>query len=55
MISLVVFLFRNPDKVGSWFPKLQASWYSGRAEAEKARKAYEKLREARTEMGELQG
>ncbi|MFI7693529.1 hypothetical protein ACIBQ6_31000 [Nonomuraea sp. NPDC049655] len=53
VISAVVYLFRNPDKIGSWFPKLQASWYNGRVEAEKARTAYEKLRKARTQMREL--
>ncbi|MEU6410710.1 hypothetical protein [Microbispora sp. NPDC046933] len=53
-VSAVVYLFKNPDKIGEWFPKLQTSWYNGRAEAEKARKAYEKLRKARTEMRELQ-
>ncbi|MBB6545859.1 hypothetical protein [Nonomuraea rubra] len=53
VISAVVYLFRNPDKIGSWFPRLQASWYNGRAEAEKARRAYEKLRKARTRMREL--
>ncbi|MEV7970950.1 hypothetical protein AB0O34_33900 [Sphaerisporangium sp. NPDC088356] len=52
--SAVVYLFKNPDKIGSWFPRLQASWYNGRAEAEKARRAYEKLRAARTKMRELQ-
>ncbi len=54
VVSTVVYLFKNPDKIGSWFPKLQTSWYNGRAEAEKAKKSYEKLRAARTKMRELQ-
>jgi hypothetical protein len=54
-VSAVVYLFKNPDKIGSWFPKLQASWYNGRVEAEKAKQAYEVLREARTEIRELEG
>lgn len=52
--SAVVYLFKNPDKLGEWFPKLQAAWYNGRVEAEKARKAYEKLKKARTKVRELQ-
>ncbi|GII81999.1 hypothetical protein Sru01_69810 [Sphaerisporangium rufum] len=49
-----MYVFKNPDKVGEWWPKLQLSWYNGRTEAEKARKAYEKLRNARTKVRELQ-
>lgn len=54
VLSALVFLFKNPDKLGAWIPKIQLSWYNGRAEVEKARKAYEKLRKARTQMRELQ-
>ncbi len=54
VVSTVVYLFKNPDKIGEWFPKLQVGWYNGRAEAEKARKAYEKLRDARTKIRELE-
>lgn len=50
---MLVFLFRNPDKIGSWIPKVQAAWYRGRAEVETARKAYEKRRKARTDTREL--
>ncbi|MBF8191382.1 hypothetical protein ITP53_37920 [Nonomuraea sp. K274] len=53
VISTVVYLFKHPDRISAWLPKLQTSWYDGRAEAEKAKKAYEKLRKARTEMREL--
>ncbi|MFF4414537.1 hypothetical protein ACFYY8_18585 [Streptosporangium sp. NPDC001559] len=52
--SAVVYLFKNPEKIGAWFPKLRTSWYNGQAEAEKARKAYEKLRKARTKVRELE-
>ncbi len=52
--SAVVYLFKNPNKIGEWWPKLQSSWYNGRAEAEKAKQAYEKLRQAGTEMRELE-
>ncbi|NUP77580.1 MAG: hypothetical protein HOV96_08540 [Nonomuraea sp.] len=31
VVSAVVFLFKNPDKIGAWFPTLQSSWYNGRA------------------------
>ncbi|GAA4210575.1 hypothetical protein GCM10022252_78580 [Streptosporangium oxazolinicum] len=54
LISAVVYLFKNPDKLGEWWPKLQTSWYNGRAEAERARKAYDKLRRARTQVRELE-
>ncbi|MBB4702957.1 hypothetical protein [Sphaerisporangium siamense] len=54
VVSTVVFLFKNPDKIGAWFPKLRASWYNGQAEAEKARQKVEKLRKARTEIRELE-
>ncbi|MER5643939.1 hypothetical protein [Streptosporangium sp. NPDC002524] len=54
VVSAVVYLFRNPGKVGEWFPKLQTSWYNGRTEAEKARRAFFELRNARTEMRELE-
>lgn len=53
--SAVVYLFKNPDKIGGWFPKLQTSWWKGRLEAEKARKALNELREAGTTMRELDG
>ncbi|MFI6457199.1 hypothetical protein ACIBF6_37285 [Streptosporangium amethystogenes] len=53
-VSLLVYLFKNPDKIGEWFPKIRASWYNGQAEAEKARKAYEKIRKARTQRRELE-
>ncbi|MGW4799979.1 hypothetical protein ACWEPC_46950 [Nonomuraea sp. NPDC004297] len=53
LISGLVYLFKNPDKVGGWFGRLQAAWYDGRTEAEKARRAYEKLRRARTTVREL--
>ncbi|MET8143331.1 hypothetical protein ABZU32_23770 [Sphaerisporangium sp. NPDC005288] len=52
--GMVVYIFKNPDKIGEWFPKLQAAWYNGQVEAEKARQKVEKLRKARTEMRELQ-
>ncbi|MFI6991057.1 hypothetical protein [Nonomuraea wenchangensis] len=54
LISAVVYLFRNPDKIGSWFPRLQTSWYNGRVEAEKAKRAYEKLHKARARLRELE-
>ncbi|MFI6457200.1 hypothetical protein ACIBF6_37290 [Streptosporangium amethystogenes] len=54
VVSLVVFLFRHPDKIGGWFPKLQTSWYNGRLQAEKARRAYKDLRDAQAEMRELE-
>ncbi|MCP2350475.1 hypothetical protein [Nonomuraea roseoviolacea] len=52
--SAVVYLFKNPSKLGEWWPKLQASWYDARAEAEKAKQAYEALVSARTEIEELE-
>ncbi|WP_371784706.1 hypothetical protein [Streptosporangium subroseum] len=54
VVTAVVYLFKNPDKIGEWFPKLQTSWYNGRAEAEKARTAYQELHEARTQIRELE-
>jgi hypothetical protein len=54
IVTAVVYLFKNPAKIGEWFPKLQTSWYDGRAEAERAKQAYKKLREAKTEMRELE-
>lgn len=54
VLSTLAFLFKNPDKLGAWIPTIQLTWYNGRAEVEKARKAYEKLRKARTQMRELQ-
>ncbi|MER5646708.1 hypothetical protein [Streptosporangium sp. NPDC002524] len=53
-VSALVYLFKHPDKLGEWFPKVQTSWYNGRAEAEKARKAYEKLHRARTEVRQIE-
>ncbi|GAA1024663.1 hypothetical protein Aple_103580 [Acrocarpospora pleiomorpha] len=54
LVSAVVYLFKNPDKLGGWFPKLQTSWYDGLAEREKAKAALEELRKAKTEMRELE-
>lgn len=54
VVSAVVYLFKNPTKIGEWFPKVQASWYNGRAEAERARNAYETLRKARTKIHKLE-
>ncbi|MEO3860133.1 hypothetical protein [Acrocarpospora sp. B8E8] len=50
VLTAFVYLFKNPDKLGEWWPKLQTSWYNGRAEAVKAKKAYEMLRQAQTEI-----
>ncbi|MEO3860134.1 hypothetical protein [Acrocarpospora sp. B8E8] len=52
--STAVYLFRNPDKIGEWIPKLQAGWYRGRVEAERAKRAYIRLRGSRTTMRELE-
>ncbi|MET8144353.1 hypothetical protein ABZU32_28940 [Sphaerisporangium sp. NPDC005288] len=53
-LSAVVYLFKNPDKLGQWWPKVQTSWYRGREEAEKAKQSYETLLRYRTEMQELE-
>lgn len=52
--TALVYLFKNPDKLGQWWPKVQTSWYSGRREAEKARRSFERLREAKPEVRELE-
>ncbi|MFI6319740.1 hypothetical protein ACIBG8_19555 [Nonomuraea sp. NPDC050556] len=54
LVGTVIYLLKNPAKLGSWFPTLQTSWYKGRAEAERAKKAYQKLRAAGTEMRQIE-
>ncbi|GAB1818242.1 hypothetical protein HerbRD11066_14060 [Herbidospora sp. RD11066] len=54
-VSTLVYLFKNPEKLGEWWPKLQTSWYDGRSEAEKARRAYKALRAGKADMRELEG
>ncbi|GGT17410.1 hypothetical protein GCM10010176_072570 [Nonomuraea spiralis] len=29
LVSGLAYLFKNPDKVGGWFGRLQAAWYDG--------------------------
>ncbi|MGW2143501.1 hypothetical protein ACWCOT_04260 [Nonomuraea bangladeshensis] len=53
-LSAIVYLFKNPDKIGEWWPRLQTSWYNGRAEAEKTKKSYQELRLEQAEMRELE-
>ncbi|MFI6482694.1 hypothetical protein ACIBH1_32510 [Nonomuraea sp. NPDC050663] len=52
--TAAAYIFKNPDKIGSWFPSLQTAWYNGRVEAEKAKQAYEELLRARAELRELE-
>ncbi|MFD9948950.1 hypothetical protein ACFWYW_52520 [Nonomuraea sp. NPDC059023] len=47
----VAYLFKNPDQIGGWFPRLQTAWYNGLAEREKAKREYRELRE---EGGDIQ-
>ncbi|MEU6725993.1 hypothetical protein ABZ917_20015 [Nonomuraea wenchangensis] len=54
IISATVYLFRHPDQIGAWFPKLQTSWWKGREEALKAKQSFEKLRDAGVEMRQLE-
>ncbi|NAS27010.1 hypothetical protein GT755_35740 [Herbidospora sp. NEAU-GS84] len=52
-VTAIVYFFKNPEKLGKWWPKVQTSWYDGRAEAVKAERAYRALKDARTEMHEI--
>ncbi|MEV5558042.1 hypothetical protein AB0L44_30680 [Nonomuraea wenchangensis] len=54
IISATVYLFKHPDQIGAWFPKLQTSWWKGREEALKAKQSFEKLRDAGVEMRQLE-
>lgn len=43
LAATAAYLFKHPEQIGSWLPRVRASWYDARTEAEKARRAHERL------------
>jgi hypothetical protein len=48
------YLLKNPEALGSWIPRVRASWYQAQAEAETARRLHAKLIAAGMEVEELE-
>lgn len=49
-----LFLLKNPEKIGSWIPRVRAHWFQAQAEAERAKRAYNELKRAGIEVAELE-